>query len=157
MDHPKLEALKKAWHEKRSVTMVYILLRTSVVLVMLAQIFNRNFENVFLCVLTLILFMLPSTLERKLDLDLPNTLEIIILLFIYAAEILGEIGAYYVTFPLLGHSPAHAERLFVRGHRVFPSGHFESAQRRAVPPVALVSGHYVLLFFDDSGRHLGIF
>ena len=79
--------------------MVYILLRTSVVLVMLAQIFNRNFENVFLCVLTLILFMLPSTLERKLDLDLPNTLEIIILLFIYAAEILGEIGAYYVTFP----------------------------------------------------------
>lgn len=99
MDHPKLEALKKAWHEKRSVTMVYILLRTSVVLVMLAQIFNRNFENVFLCVLTLILFMLPSTLERKLDLDLPNTLEIIILLFIYAAEILGEIGAYYVTFP----------------------------------------------------------
>ena len=99
MDHPKLEALKKAWHEKRSVTMVYILLRTSVVLVMLVQIFNRNFENVFLCVLTLILFMLPSTLERKLDLDLPNTLEIIILLFIYAAEILGEIGAYYVTFP----------------------------------------------------------
>lgn len=99
MNHPKLEALKKAWHEKRSVTMVYILLRTSVVLVMLAQIFNRNFENVFLCVLTLILFMLPSTLERKLDLDLPNTLEIIILLFIYAAEILGEIGAYYVTFP----------------------------------------------------------
>lgn len=99
MDHPKLEALKKAWHEKRSVTMVYILLRTSVVLVMPAQIFNRNFENVFLCVLTLILFMLPSTLERKLDLDLPNTLEIIILLFIYAAEILGEIGAYYVTFP----------------------------------------------------------
>lgn len=99
MDHPKFEALKKAWHEKRSVTMVYILLRTSVVLVMLAQIFNRNFENVFLCVLTLILFMLPSTLEHKLDLDLPNTLEIIILLFIYAAEILGEIGAYYVTFP----------------------------------------------------------
>lgn len=99
MDHPKFEALKKAWHEKRSVTMVYILLRTSVVLVMLAQIFNRNFENAFLCVLTLILFMLPSTLERKLDLDLPNTLEIIILLFIYAAEILGEIGAYYVTFP----------------------------------------------------------
>ena len=38
-------------------------------------------------------------LERKLDIALPNTLEIIILLFIYAAEIMGEIGAYYVTFP----------------------------------------------------------
>lgn len=87
------------WKEKRSVTLVYILLRTSVVLVMLAQIFNRNFENVFLCVLTLLLFMMPSVMKRKLDVELPNTLEIIILLFIYAAEILGEIGAYYVTFP----------------------------------------------------------
>ena len=95
----KREAFQDAWQQKRSVTLVYILLRTSVILVMLAQIFNRNFENVFLCVLTLVLFMLPSMLERKLDIALPDTLEIIILLFIYAAEILGEIGAYYVTFP----------------------------------------------------------
>ena len=99
MAHPRIETLKKSWHEKRSVTLVYILLRISVVLVMLAQIFNGNFENVFLCVLTLILFMMPSVLEKKLDITLPNTLEIIILLFIYAAEIMGEIGAYYVTFP----------------------------------------------------------
>ena len=54
MDHPKLEEWKTVWRERRSVTMVYILLRISVVLVMLAQIFNGNFENVFLCVLTLI-------------------------------------------------------------------------------------------------------
>ena len=95
----KREAFQDAWRTKRSVTLVYILLRASVILVMLAQIFNRNFENVFLCVLTLFLFMVPSILERKLDIALPNTLEIIILLFIYAAEIMGEIGAYYVTFP----------------------------------------------------------
>ena len=62
MDHPKLEEWKTVWRERRSVTMVYILLRISVVLVMLAQIFNGNFENVFLCVLTLILFWL---LTRK--------------------------------------------------------------------------------------------
>lgn len=102
MEHPKQsrrESLKTVWQEKKAVTIVYIFLRTSVVLVLLAQIFNRNFENVFLCLLTLILFTMPSLLERKLDIDLPNTLEIIILLFIYAAEILGEIGAYYVTFP----------------------------------------------------------
>lgn len=101
MGHPKRkrEELRTLWREKKAVTAVYIFLRTSVILVMLAQIFNRNFENVFLCVLTLVLFAMPSLLERKLDIDLPNTLEIIILLFIYAAEILGEIGAYYVTFP----------------------------------------------------------
>lgn len=102
MEHPKptrRDTFRALWKEKKAVTIVYIFLRTSVVLVMLAQIFNRNFENVFLCVLTLVLFAMPSLLERKLDIDLPNTLEIIILLFIYAAEILGEIGAYYVTFP----------------------------------------------------------
>ena len=94
MDHPKTDSFKKARREKRSVTMVYILLRTSVVLVMLAQIFNRNFENVFLCVLTLLLFMMPSLMERKLDIALPNTLEIIIMLFIFAAEILGDITSF---------------------------------------------------------------
>lgn len=93
------ETLRDLWKEKRAVMILYTFLRISVILVMLAQLFNRNFENVFLCLLTLILFALPTMLERKLDIDLPNTLEVIILLFIYAAEILGEIGAYYVTFP----------------------------------------------------------
>lgn len=78
---------------------VYVLLRLSVILVLIAQIFNRDFENVMLCVLTLILLVLPSFLERRLKIDLPDTLEIIVLLFIYAAEILGEIRAFYVTFP----------------------------------------------------------
>lgn len=91
--------LHHAWQTKRGVTVVYFALRLSVVAVLLAQIFNRNFENVFLCVLVLLLFAMPSILERRLDIELPDTLEIIILLFIYAAEILGEINAYYVTFP----------------------------------------------------------
>ena len=78
---------------------VYFILRLLVVLMLVAQVFNGNFENVFLCVLTLFLFTLPSFLERKIRIDIPNTLEIIILLFIFAAEILGEIRAYYVTFP----------------------------------------------------------
>ena len=84
---------------KRLVMTVYFLLRLSVILVMIAQIFNRNFENVFLCILTLVLFTLPAVLERKLKIDIPNTLEIIILLFIYAAEILGEIQAFYLYIP----------------------------------------------------------
>jgi hypothetical protein len=84
--------------KKRTVATVYILLRFSVILIMVAQFFNGNFENVFLCVLTLILLLLPTVLERSLKIDLPNTLEIIIMLFIYAAEILGEIRAFYTTF-----------------------------------------------------------
>lgn len=93
------EELRQAWSTKRLVMLVYIFLRISVILVLIAQVFNRNFENVFLCVLTLFLFTVPTMLERRLRIDLPDTLEIIVLLFIYAAEILGEIGAYYVAFP----------------------------------------------------------
>lgn len=84
---------------KRLVAAVALFLQISVVLVLVAQIFNRNFENVFLCVLTLGLFTVPTVLERRLSIELPGTLEIIVLLFIYAAEILGEIQAFYVYIP----------------------------------------------------------
>lgn len=83
---------------KRVVAVVYWFLRLSVIGVMIAQIFNRNFENVFLCVLTLVLFLMPTLMERRLQIDLPNALEIIIMLFIYAAEILGEIQSFYTTY-----------------------------------------------------------
>lgn len=76
---------------------VYVLLRLSVVLIMIAQIFNRDWQNVFLCVLTLVLFTVPSYIEKNWHIDIPDGLEIIILLFIYSAEILGEIRAYYVN------------------------------------------------------------
>lgn len=91
--------LQDAWYHKRGVMLVYIFLRVSVILVLVAQLFNRNFENVFLCVLVLFLFSLPTMLEKRLSIELPDTLEIIILLFIYAAEIMGEIGAYYIKHP----------------------------------------------------------
>ena len=83
---------------KKLVYTVYFVLRFSVVLMLIAQFFNQNYENVLLCILTLVLFMLPSAFERRLHIDLPDTLEIIILLFIYAAEILGEIQSYYTQF-----------------------------------------------------------
>lgn len=78
---------------------VSFLLRLFVLLVLVAQAFNGNYENVFLCLLTLLLFALPSFFQRRLHIALPDTLEIIILLFIFAAEILGEIRAFYVRFP----------------------------------------------------------
>lgn len=74
---------------------VYLILRVVVVLMMIAQIFNGNWDAVFFCVLTLILFMIPSFVEKRIKVDVPDTLEIIILLFIFAAEILGEIEGYY--------------------------------------------------------------
>ena len=92
-------ALKNAVHRKRAVTVVYLTLRALVILMMILQIFNKNYENVFLCALTLVLFMLPAVIERRFHIDFPDTMEIVILLFIFATEILGEIRSYYTTFP----------------------------------------------------------
>ena len=78
---------------------VYVFLRISVVGVMIAQIYNRDWQNVAMCILTLFLFTIPSFIERNWHIDIPNTLEVIILFFIYAAEILGEIRAFYVSVP----------------------------------------------------------
>ena len=93
-----LRTAADALRRKRAVAAVYVLLRFLVILTMVAQFFNRNYESVFLCLLTLVLFLLPTVLERALMVDLPNTLEVIILLFIFSAEILGEISAFYTTF-----------------------------------------------------------
>ena len=84
---------------KRLIAAVYFLLCISVVLVLIVHFLSGDFESVMLCVLTLILFTLPSIIERRLKIDLPDTLEIIILLFIYSAEILGEIQAFYIAIP----------------------------------------------------------
>ena len=91
-------AAHQTLRRKRVVAAVYVLLRFLVIVTMVAQFFNRNYESVFLCLLTLVLFLLPTIFERVLMIDLPNTLEIIILLFIFSAEILGEISAFYTTF-----------------------------------------------------------
>ena len=85
---------------KPRVSAVYLLLRISVIIMMILQFLNKNYENVFLCILTMILFLVPTILEKSLKIDLPNTLEIIILLFIFAAEILGEISSFYITYPI---------------------------------------------------------
>ncbi len=77
----------------------YFILRALVIAVMVLQFFNRKYYDVFLCALTLTLFLIPSFVERRLHIDVPNTLEVIILLFIFSAEILGEISEYYLIFP----------------------------------------------------------
>ena len=68
--------------ENRGMLTVYVVLRLLVVSVMIAQLFNRDYFNAFLCALTLVLFTIPAFIEHKLNIDVPNTLEVIILLFI---------------------------------------------------------------------------
>lgn len=99
MKQDKWEKLGRKLENKKLVLTVYLILRALVLLVLIAQVINGNYENVYICLLTLVLFMVPSIIERRLRIDLPDTLEIVILLFIFAAEILGEIREYYLMFP----------------------------------------------------------
>ncbi len=77
----------------------YFVLRMLVVVIMVTQFLSGAYDSVFMCILTLILFLLPSFFEKRLKIDVPNTLEVIILLFIFSAQILGEIREYYLIFP----------------------------------------------------------
>lgn len=91
----KLENITKNFSKKELT--IYLILRVLVIIVMVRQIFLQEWNNVFLCILTLILFLVPSFIERKINVELPDALQIIILLFIFSAEILGEINEYYLT------------------------------------------------------------
>lgn len=93
-------ALKMERREHKSSFYVYFILRILVILMMVLQFFNRNYENVFLCILTLLLLTVPSFIQVNFKVELPTGLEITILFFVFAAEILGEISAYYIKFPM---------------------------------------------------------
>ena len=77
---------------------IYVVLRTLVILVLIAQIINKNYENAFLCILTLILFLVPFWIDKRWNIKIPTFLEIMMFLFIFASEILGEVAKFYVYF-----------------------------------------------------------
>lgn len=93
------QALETELRENRKTFLVYSVLRILVIIVMVLQLFNQNYENAFLCVLTLGLMIVPSVLQVTFKVEFPSGLEIIVLLFIFAAEILGEISSFYIYFP----------------------------------------------------------
>ena len=84
--------------ENRSTFVIFVILRILVIIVGVRQFFVGNYENVFLCAATLVLFMVPAFIEKLFKVHLPSILEIVVLVFIFAAEILGEISDYYVKF-----------------------------------------------------------
>ena len=84
---------------KRSSLLVYLILRILVILCMILQLLHGDIANAFLCLLSLILLIIPIVIQHKFEITLPNTLEIIIYLFIFSAEILGEINNFYHLIP----------------------------------------------------------
>ncbi len=85
--------------KNKNVFAVYVVLRMFVIIIAVLSLLSGNIENFFLCLLSLVLFLLPAFVERKFKVNLPDTLEIIVLLFVFAAEILGEISSFYMRVP----------------------------------------------------------
>ena len=92
-------AMKMELREHKSSFLVYLILRILIIVVLCVQIHERNFESVFLTVLTLLMLLIPSFVQVTFRIELPTVLECIILLFIFSAQILGEINGFYVKIP----------------------------------------------------------
>lgn len=91
--------LKKIIRREPVVFAVYLVLRLIVIASLVLAILRREYESAFVCVLVLVLFMLPFFIQKNFGIRLPGVLEIIILLFIFAAEILGELQSYFIQYP----------------------------------------------------------
>lgn len=92
--------LKKNYKDsKKSCVIVLNVSVFLVICVMIRQIFLGNFQNVMLCVLSVALMYIPVFLKSKMRITLPNALEISVIVFVYAAEILGEIANFYGRIP----------------------------------------------------------
>ena len=91
--------LVQAYKNDKKTFIIYFALRILIILCMIRELMLGHMENVFLCVLSLILFLVPSFIERKFKIDCPSSFEQIVYIFIFSAEILGEINNFY------GHVP----------------------------------------------------
>ena len=85
--------------KKPAVFTVYVVLRLIVVAILVSSILRGEYENAAICLLVLFLFLLPLFVQRNFGIELPGTLEIIILVFIFASEILGELGCFFINVP----------------------------------------------------------
>lgn len=85
---------------RKNRTKIQMVLTLIVIFSVIRQFFLGNYHNMFLGILTLILFMVPQFLDKKLSVTIPVGLETVILIFIFSAEILGEINAFYVKIPI---------------------------------------------------------
>ena len=86
--------------EQRGVFILYSVLRLLVVLIMIRSFMLHNYDSTVTCLLVLALFFVPSLLEETLKIRIPALFEGIIYCFIFAAEILGELGHFYTQIPI---------------------------------------------------------
>ena len=86
--------------ENKATFIIFTILRILIVVIMVRSIFIGNYEGVFTCILTLLLLLIPSFLKGSLRISIPPLFESIIYLFIFSANILGELAHFYAHIPI---------------------------------------------------------
>jgi len=83
-----------------AVLVLYVASRLFVIAAAAAALCSGQLYTAGQCLLTLFLFALPAILERRLSVQLPDTLEVLVILFLFASTFLGEVRGCYGQFPL---------------------------------------------------------
>lgn len=94
----KRKALLRKRKEEPAAFWTYVVLRFIVILILIRCILRGDIESAFVCVLVLVIYLLPQFVENKLNIDIPTALEVIIFVFVFAAEILGELQSYFIKY-----------------------------------------------------------
>ena len=90
---------KKYKETGKTSLIVYLVLRILVLFCLVREAMMQHYQNVIYCIVTLLLFTLPIFVEERFRIDFPDVFESAVYLFIFAAEILGEMGNFYNTYP----------------------------------------------------------
>lgn len=94
----KRQALLRKKKEEPAAFWTYVVLRFIVILILIRCILRGDIESAFVCVLVLVIYLLPQFVENSLNIDIPTTLEVVIFVFVFAAEILGELQSYFIKY-----------------------------------------------------------
>lgn len=94
----KRKVLLRKRKEEPAAFWTYVVLRFIVILILIRCILRGDIESAFVCVLVLVIYLLPQFVENKLNIDIPTALEVIIFVFVFAAEILGELQSYFIKY-----------------------------------------------------------
>ncbi len=85
--------------EHKVKTAVYIVIRVILIFSLIVSIIRGKWENTMTCIMSLALLMIPLFIDRHLNVKLPSVLETITIIFVFAANVMGEMGAFYEKIP----------------------------------------------------------
>jgi len=90
---------QKIYRTKRTNKIVTNFVRLALIIMFIRNFIVKDHSQDFIIILTFFMTYYPSILEKRFGVYLPNRLEIVITLFIFAAQVLGEMRGFYDRIP----------------------------------------------------------